>query len=358
MAALLESKSKEESHNDVVGEDEINPFLAERGTLSTIAKKLSPKKNAGLLYFEPRLCHVPTIDYIPYMEAFLNNIQSAVLILYNYSGYRRESDEQEQPDHSETIKVLRTVASAVKENDLSILEGIDVKSINWDDTEQGGLHELPLSEIIGDIASSIYSSSRAWLEAYNDIDIKEVEKHRVTAVRRTVRIWFTNAFCACSNITSSWSFIAIRLLLGKQGAGLQKVSTRRFIMTILWSLKWTAGAVALTCIEIYGNGFHADWLIKQEMGSSPNYALLGSLQGWSLFAFFLSFQFSMEGTIKKVSTDTFLLSIIIGFLCCPPVYISRCVTPKLLLLGFAACVGNVRWRFCCMGWNSALFVVV
>lgn len=298
VAAMLETKSKEETH---VAGDESNPFMAEKQTLSAIAKKLSPKKNAGLLYFEPRLCHVPTIDHIPYMEAFLNNIQSVVLVLYNYSGYRSENGEQ--PDHSQSIQVLRTVATAVKENDLSILEGVDAKSINWDDTE-GGLHELSLSEIIGDISSSIYSSSRVWLKAYNDIDIKEEEKNRVTVVRRTLRAWLTNAFCACSNITSSWPFIAIRLLLGKQGADLQNMSTHRFIMTILWSIKWTAGAVALTCVEIYGKGFHADWLIRQEMGSNTNYVVLGTLQGWVLFSYFLAFQFSMEGTIKKVSPGT------------------------------------------------------
>lgn len=285
VAALLDSKCKEEC-NDVDGE---------RQNLSAMAKKLSPKKNARLLYFEPRLCHDPVIDHIPYMETFLNNIHSAVLILYNYSGYRQESDDEE-PNHFETTKVIRAVASAVEKNDLSILEEVDVKTINWDDTE-GGLDELSLSAIFRDVVSSIYSSSRLWIEAYNNIDIKDEEKHRVTTVRRILKAWFANAICACDSITSSWPFIAIRMFQGKQGAGLQNVSTRRFIMTILWSVKWTGGAVALACVEIYG-GLYADWLVRSEM-ASPDYALLGTMQGWSLFAYFLAFQFSMEGTIKK-----------------------------------------------------------
>ena len=291
VAAQLDSKCKEECNDG----DEVNPFLAERQNLSTMGKKLSPKKNARLLYFEPRLCHDPVIDHIPYMETFLNNIHSAVLILYNYSGYRQESDDDE-PNHFETTKVLRTVASAVEKNDLSILEEVDVKTINWDDTE-GGLDELSLSAIFRDVVSSIYSSSRLWIEAYNNIDIKDEEKHRVTTVRRILKAWFANAICACDSITSSWPFIAIRMFQGKQGAGLQNVSTRRFIMTILWSVKWTGGAVALACVEIWG-GLYADWLVRSEM-ASPDYALLGTMRGWALFAYFLAFQFSMEGTIKK-----------------------------------------------------------
>ena len=63
---------------------EIFPQLPE-----PMAKKIAPKKNAGMLLFEPRLCHDPTIDYIPHMEAFLGNIQSLILILYEYHGYHK-----------------------------------------------------------------------------------------------------------------------------------------------------------------------------------------------------------------------------------------------------------------------------
>ena len=309
VAALLESMSRDENHGDGDGDgDEVNPLVAEREKLSAIAKKIAPQKNAGLLYFEPRLCHDPAIDYIPILETFLKNIQSAVLILFNYHGDHWKAEE---PGQSETIKVLRTVASAVKGNDLSILEGVTAKSINWDDIE-GELHDLTLSEVFGDLVSSIHSSGRAYLEAYNNVNVKEEEKHRGTTIRRTLRAWFTNATCSCGNITSSWPLIGIRMLLGKQGAGLQ--NNRRLKMALLWSAKWTAGAVALTCIEVFGQGFHADFAIKREMGE-PNWVLLGTLQGWALFAYFLAFQFSMEGTIKKVSIDTFLLTITLGFLC-------------------------------------------
>ena len=123
VASILESRNNDGEIDD--------PYAESRDKLQMMAKKIAPKKNAGMLVFEPRLCHDPTIDYIPHMEAFLENIQSLILILYEYHGYHKAKGI-DIPDQSETVNILREVASAVKKNDVSILDGLSVTSIDFD----------------------------------------------------------------------------------------------------------------------------------------------------------------------------------------------------------------------------------
>jgi hypothetical protein len=349
VATLLELFSGEES--PIGSSVAVDPFMTDREKLSAMAKKIAPKKNAGMLAFEPRLCYDPAVDYIPRMESFLQNIQSVVLILYNYRGYH-QARGIDAPDYSEATKVLRTVASAVKENDATILDGVDVPSV------EDGLSDMSLAGVINDIATRIYSSCRVWLDLYNNNKVDDEEKHRAAAVRRTLRAWFTSAMCSCDVISSSWPLIGLRLLFGRQGAGLQKIGARRFIMTLLWSAKWSAGATALLCIQMYGKDY-ADFMIKREVAKSGNvkgtFELLGDIQGWALFAYFFAFQFSMEGTIKKVRVEhimLYFLSILFN--------LSNAYRFLFLLRleGVDACVRNMPRRLFCLDRDHAVFMVV
>ena len=66
VAALLESFNKDGAvgGNNVVESDRLQ--------LAVAAEKISPKKIAGMLAYEPRLC--PTVDHIPHMETLLQHI--------------------------------------------------------------------------------------------------------------------------------------------------------------------------------------------------------------------------------------------------------------------------------------------
>ena len=308
MATILESFNNKGVN---LGEiDVADPFTKGREKLQMMAKKIAPKKNAGLLAFEPRFRHDPTIDYIPHMEVLLGNIQSLILLLYNYHGHHKAKG-MEVPDQSETVKILRAVASAVKEGDVSILDGIDVPSINFDsDAEEGLSHDMSLSNVCLSMASGIYSSSRTWLHVHNNNEVEEEEKHRADAIRRTFRAWFTSAMCSCDLLTTNWVFVGIRLILRKQGASLEKIGTRRLIMTLIWSAKWTAGAVALVCLQLYSKGYSA---FSTKRDTSTDFESTAVVMDWELIAYFFSFQFTMEGTIKKVSiiSNRFILHNII-----------------------------------------------
>ena len=309
LATILESFNNKGVN---VGEiDVTDPFTKGREKLQMMAKKIAPKKNAGMLAFEPRFRHDPTIDYIPHMEALLGNIQSLILIIYNYHGHHKARGI-EVPDQSETVKILRAVASAVKESDESILDGLDVPSINFDgNVEEEGLpHDMSLSNVCLSMASRIYSSCRTWLHVHNNNQVGEEEKHRVDAFRRTFRAWFTSAMCSCDLLTTNWVFVGIRLILKKQGASLEKISTRRLIMTLIWSAKWTAGAVALVCLQLYSKGYSA---FSTKRDTSTDFESTAVVMDWELIAYFFSFQFTMEGTIKKVSiiSNRFILHNII-----------------------------------------------
>ncbi|KAL7496333.1 hypothetical protein ACHAWT_004484 [Skeletonema menzelii] len=146
------------------------------------------------------------------------------------------------------------------------------------------------------MASGIYSSSRTWLHVHNNNEVEEEEKHRADAIRRTFRAWFTSAMCSCDLLTTNWVFVGIRLILRKQGASLEKISTRRLIMTLIWSAKWTAGAVALVCLQLYSKGYSA---FSTKRDTSTDFESTAVVMDWELIAYFFSFQFTMEGTIKK-----------------------------------------------------------
>ena len=186
----------------------------------------------------------------------------------------------------------------------TILNGVDVPSV------EHGLSDMSLAGIINSIVTRIYSSCRTWLHLANINELDEEEKHRVDSVRRTLRAWFTNAMCSCDVLSSSWPLIGLRFLFGRQGAGLEKIGARRFIMTLLWSAKWSVGATALLCIQIYGKDY-TDFVIKGEEANlnmaESTAELFGSLQGWELWAYFMAFQLSMEGTIKKVRVEYIIL---------------------------------------------------
>ena len=292
VASILESRNNNE------GEIE-DPFAEGRDKLQMMAKKIAPKKNAGMLVFEPRLCHDPTIDYIPHMEAFLENIQSLILILYEYHGYHKAKGI-DIPDQSETVNILREVASAVKENDVSILDGLSVTSIDFDGNAEEGLPDMSLSNVCAGITSRIYSSSLNWLNMYNNNEVTQEEKHRANAILRTFRAWFTSAMCSCDIFKTNWIVVSIRLILRKQGASLEKIGTRRLLMTLLWSAKWTGGAVALICLQLWSKGYYN---LSTEQAST-DLESTGVISDWELIAYFFSFQFTMEGTIKKVRQDS------------------------------------------------------
>lgn len=84
---------------------------------------------------------------------------------------------------------------------------------------------------------------------------------------------------------------------------MQNISTRRLILTLLWSAKWTAGAVALLCLAVYTD--YSDFIIGKADASVKT---VGVLKSWDLIGYFMALQFSMEGTVKKVSFHKKLLS--------------------------------------------------
>jgi hypothetical protein len=334
-----------ESHNNNATGEIDDPFAEGRDKLQMMAKKIAPKKNAGMLLFEPRLCHDPTIDYIPHMETFLGNIQSLILILYEYHGYHKAKGI-DLPDQSETVNILREVASAVMKNDVSILDGLSVTSIDFDGNAEEGLPDMSLSNVCAGMTSRIYSSSLKWLKMYNNNEVKREEKHRTNAILRTFRAWFTSAMCSCDIFTTNWILVSIRLILRKQGASLEKIGTRRLLLTLLWSAKWTGGAVALICLQLWSKGYY-NLSTKQ---ASTDLASTGVISDWELIAYFFSFQFTMEGTIKKVRQDSRV----------PKRFYLVCFSNEfyLCLLGFDACGRNNVWWFLCLDRLYAVLVVV
>ena len=176
-------------------------------------KEISSKDNVGMLVLEPRLCS--TADDIPHMETLLQYIRTLLLMLFNYRGYHKASGIEE-PDHSENIKLLRTMAYAVRENDVSILNGVDVPSSNWDGSgseEQGRvLPDMPLSGVFEGVVSSIYFSCRTWLDVYNNDKVDEGEKSRAHAMRRSIKASVDGALCSCGVIIGSWPSLSLRLV--------------------------------------------------------------------------------------------------------------------------------------------------
>ena len=234
------------------------------------------------------------------MKTFMQHIQTLLLLLFNYRGYHKASGIEE-PDHSENIKLLRTVASTVRENDLSILNEVDVQSSNWDGSEEKGqgLPDMSLSGVFEGVVSSIYFSCRTWLDAYKNDRVDEAEKFRAFAIRRSLAACVNGAVCSCGVIIGSWPFLGLRLLFQKQGAGIENISTRRLILTLLWSAKWTVGSVGLMCLSVYSPDY-TDFIIENDTRTA-NSKVVGTLTSWDLVGYFMALQFTMEGTIKKVS---------------------------------------------------------
>jgi hypothetical protein len=269
VASLLESFSNPEGNTGNC--DVVNPFISDRDKLRLMEKEISPKDNVGMLVLEPRLCS--TADDIPHMETLLQYIRTLLLMLFNYRGYHKASGIEE-PDHSENIKLLRTMASAVRENNVSILNGVDVPSSNWDGSEEQGrgLPDMPLSGVFEGVVSSIYFSCRTWLDVYNNDKVDEGEKSRANAMRRSIKASVDGALCSCGVIIGSWPFLGLRLVLHRQGASMQNISTRRLILTLLWSAKWTAGAVALLCLAVYTD--YSDFIIGKADASVKTVGVL------------------------------------------------------------------------------------
>lgn len=294
LTEAIESACRPDDGDDNGCNEVENPFLVDREKLSLMSKKVSPKKNAKILVFEPRFCHDPTIDHIPYMETFLEHIQSLVLLVYNYHGYYKARG-LESPNLTTATNVLRAVSSAVKDNDVSILADKPLRNLDDVSFLEQGSQNVPLSGVIDSIVARISLSCHMWLNAYNNrVDVDD--RHRTASTRRFVLDWVAKAMCSFQVITSNWLVVGLRLLLGRQGANLEKVGPRRLIMTLLWSAKWVAGAIALLCLQMYGPNYSVFQLVKMSEG---NFELQGLIRSWELLAYSLSIQFSAEGTIKK-----------------------------------------------------------
>lgn len=80
----------------------------------------------------------------------------------------------------------------MKGNDVTILDGLDVPSV-----------EMSLAWVLNDTISRTHSSCHIWLDLYSNNKVDEEEKHRVAAVRRTLRARFkmkTSVMCTCDVI--------------------------------------------------------------------------------------------------------------------------------------------------------------
>jgi len=266
VAEILEDVATSSPSDD--SQQEERARLRDRQTLLIeLWNKVQPS-DAGKLGFEPRLCRHPFEYIVPQMKQLLHSVEEMVLACLYFISAEDDSElgiegqNVVRTDCRESAALLRAVAGSLAEG--NSLEGEDsIISSSPSVAISSSPHTyVRLTNVIKYFALQVFKAAKEWNEAFRAKSPQHPTiKEKIQNLCKTYIPWLVMAIAPIYLIVTS-------------------VKDKRVWRprSLLWSLKWTAGFVALYCMSLYWEGY-ANFAIDVD-----NVPIGSVFKGWSLLA--------------------------------------------------------------------------
>lgn len=222
---------------------------------------------AGMTLFEPRICKAPLEYLVPQLRELLMQTEQAVLGSLVLSVLK---PDLQRPVLIEAVDVLKRCGKALIDNDNGNLKELKAKQ------SDNPAHFL--ADAVSQGSGKVLDATLVWLDAVNNPKSTS-GKEGLKNVKKIYLPWLLAPLLPLKRISELLTL---------------PFRPRRWnLMSILWSLKLTAGFVALFCADVY-------WDAYATFGIQTGASSVGAVyNGWQLLGYTFSWKPTVEGTFKK-----------------------------------------------------------